>query len=741
MMDQRAGHLCSEANYLAFYASFLACFLALAVIGAGSACAGSSGTGLSPTQKMFSAALQRDKLDQVKALIAEGADVNMNISGFTPLMLARSSEMIKLLASAGADVNARSELLKQSVLMFEVSQGRLELVKALIESGANVTAQDEKTGMNALSSALMNSHPKVEMIKILIDAGADPNGEIFDNPLLIHAASIGKIDVMRALIDGGADVNIRNKKGATPLMAAVASRKTEAAKFLIDAGADANASANNQSSGARKSRRGESGGHTAMDLANTTGDDELKKMLELEGAKESENPPEPDSKMSNSPGIYSLPCSISGSPPPQGHKFSCSAIDQVAESGTEITTFSMAYFAGKHFVPFEKGKRCQVNLGQIGSYKIRTTTTKTPWELVCRARLGTTTGAEKWIAFIHKKKPVINTTEFQVAVGDSANMPKDEKDPVTIKIVKPHRSEQFSFGEEDGASGALKIEVEAEIRGECDEPVKWKMEKVGDAEPEYEPPTVTVNGAMVVSKLPENNSDFGNKKIWASACGTTSAPVTVEVFFPPEMKNHPNKGTGTTPNWFYYWMQTKAAKDADGNSVKAEYDPDCKGPSSERAQNGVQRKLAGWFCDINGLQDTIYICDAANSKARVESPWITRRTAGIDTFASTVTHEWQHKLDNDSWWGELNENFRPPGKIEETQEWTNYIRMKWVKDRDRDSVPNGKDDFPDKPDGEQANYLDSEDTAYKAEAKWELGAADSEDWSKCGKQWKGDGCE
>jgi len=367
---------------------------------------------VTPAQKDFLKAVQKGQTQRVKALIASGVDVNMSISGMVPLMLARDPEMVTLLAKAGADVNARSELLKQTVLQSAASSDSPALVRALIEAGADISLKYDNSGMDALSRAVF--FDKTKNIKVLIDAGADPNdSQVLDLPLLIYATLGGKVDMMRALIKGGADVDGRNKEGATALMTAVSMRKADAAQLLIDAGADVNIRTY-----PKKGRRNKesNNGRSAMDMAKVSGDSEIVELLKSNGAKMSRKLPEPKVNKPNSPGIYSLPCSISGSPPPQGRKFSCSAIDQVADSGVETLTGSRAYFAGKHVVPMRE--RCQVDLGLPGFYTIRTTTVSTPWELVCRARLGTTTGAEKWIAFIRNKESVTKTSESKIVVKE-----------------------------------------------------------------------------------------------------------------------------------------------------------------------------------------------------------------------------------------------------------------------------------------------------------------------------------
>ncbi len=57
---------------------------------------------------------------------------------------------------------------------------------------------------------------------------------------LITAAALGKTEAAKILIDAGADLNYQNADGSTALHTAAAFGNTEAAKILINAGADLN---------------------------------------------------------------------------------------------------------------------------------------------------------------------------------------------------------------------------------------------------------------------------------------------------------------------------------------------------------------------------------------------------------------------------------------------------------------------------------------------------------------------
>jgi ankyrin repeat protein len=68
-------------------------------------------------------------------------------------------------------------------------------------------------------SASFASNPDVDVIRLLIDAGADVNA-VVDNcgsTLLISASCKSNPDVVRLLIDAGANVNLKDRDGKNAL--------------------------------------------------------------------------------------------------------------------------------------------------------------------------------------------------------------------------------------------------------------------------------------------------------------------------------------------------------------------------------------------------------------------------------------------------------------------------------------------------------------------------------------------
>jgi ankyrin repeat protein len=76
----------------------------------------------------------------------------------------------------------------------------------------------------------------LEIVQILLEAGADANRGVTEPPI-IPAAGTGNIELVQLLISSGADVNSVKEEGVTPLMKASISGSIEIVKLLVEHGA------------------------------------------------------------------------------------------------------------------------------------------------------------------------------------------------------------------------------------------------------------------------------------------------------------------------------------------------------------------------------------------------------------------------------------------------------------------------------------------------------------------------
>ena len=185
-------------------------------------------------EKFFDA-IRSGNAKKVKLMLTLGQDPNVkNSDGFSPLNVAigiweGDSEIIEMLISAGADVNAVEEdsLGEQGdpipLLHFAISLscGNTEIIEMLISAGANVNAVSEY-GSSSLHWAV-DENPRIT--SILISAGANVNAVDKDGNSVLHRAVFHgdeeynnrNAEIINMLISAGADVTATNKEGKTAL--------------------------------------------------------------------------------------------------------------------------------------------------------------------------------------------------------------------------------------------------------------------------------------------------------------------------------------------------------------------------------------------------------------------------------------------------------------------------------------------------------------------------------------------
>lgn len=204
-------------------------------------------------------AVHRDDAELVDLLLAAGADVKAaNRYGVAPVMLAAengNAVILEKLLKAGADANAAMPG-GETVLMTAARNGRAGAVKSLLVHGAKVNARDEK-GENALMWAAARNN--ADTIRMLVEFGGDikirtqregagGRGSTFMaaaptgfSPFLF-AVRAGAIDAAKALLEAGANVNDLLSDGQSALIVAIANAHWELANILLDKGADPNLS-------------------------------------------------------------------------------------------------------------------------------------------------------------------------------------------------------------------------------------------------------------------------------------------------------------------------------------------------------------------------------------------------------------------------------------------------------------------------------------------------------------------
>ena len=103
----------------------------------------------------------------------------------------------------------------------------------------NVNCSRGSKESTPLSEAAENKYEKV--VKVLLDAGADPNkADKYETTPIYWATSNNLNQVIKLLLDGGANPDLTNNYGDTPLILAAYRGSNDVVQLLLDAGANPN---------------------------------------------------------------------------------------------------------------------------------------------------------------------------------------------------------------------------------------------------------------------------------------------------------------------------------------------------------------------------------------------------------------------------------------------------------------------------------------------------------------------
>ncbi|KAL5592674.1 hypothetical protein FOBRF1_013700 [Fusarium oxysporum] len=150
------------------------------------------------------------RLTEAEKLLREGANIQVTNDVFSIALVLSAEEghkeMVKLLLDNGADVNAQGGGLYGTALQGASTEGHEPIMKLLLDKGADVNAQVEEHG-TALQGASAGGHEPI--VKLLLDNGADVNahgGGLYGTALQAAAVE-GHEQIVKLLFDNGAYVN------------------------------------------------------------------------------------------------------------------------------------------------------------------------------------------------------------------------------------------------------------------------------------------------------------------------------------------------------------------------------------------------------------------------------------------------------------------------------------------------------------------------------------------------------
>ena len=159
-------------------------------------------------------------IEVIKLLIDLGADIHAeDDQAIINASWEGHLSVVKLLIKLGANIHAQDN----EAIVSASYQGNFSVAKLLIELGADIRAQDN----DSISSA--SSYGHLSIVKLLIESGANVCAQ--DNYAIIWASNYGHLSVVKLLIESGANVHARNNKA---LKYAIRNKHTDVIKLLED---------------------------------------------------------------------------------------------------------------------------------------------------------------------------------------------------------------------------------------------------------------------------------------------------------------------------------------------------------------------------------------------------------------------------------------------------------------------------------------------------------------------------
>jgi len=244
--------------------------------------------------------------------------------------------------------------------------------------------------------------------------------------------------------------------------------------------------------------------------------------------------------------------------------------------------------------------------------------------------------------------------------------------------------------------------------------LEWEITAIaGSALTSAPNPPKGPNITFTYTTLPALNAGFGNKALTLRHPGVSEEckdTQTVQIFFDgnDNATNHPGAGAGTTPNWFFYWLQTAAGFGA------PEYNPG-------QALGSIKWENNTWVAVIGHADNDNYTPPAGGDNGG-------NLLKGIDHFAWVCRHEGRHVQTSTAWYPNGYN-----GAIDQDSDWMPDAKEPALGGTQQNPISGGPFN-PAVTDTDEDGMRDDEDYTVATQTAWTEGGADGQDWANPGHQ-------
>ena len=193
-------------------------------------------------RNLLHAAAEGGNSSIMRSMLSYDIDINSkdDESSVTPLMIAvkrNHVEVVKCLLQKGADISLTTESNKRNALHIASQHGSVEAMEMLLSYDLRPDSRDVE-GNTPLACAAASG--QIEAVNCLLKHGADPFLKGKNGWSILHfAAQSGNVIIIETMLSEGLDIDSRGETlGFTPLMVCIKFGQLKAAKYLLEKGAD-----------------------------------------------------------------------------------------------------------------------------------------------------------------------------------------------------------------------------------------------------------------------------------------------------------------------------------------------------------------------------------------------------------------------------------------------------------------------------------------------------------------------